>query len=139
MLLFSHCVWLFATPWTATRQVPLFFTISWSLLRFMSIVLVMLLENQVLYDMTVSFKNSYMLKKIATCLAFKKLNIMRIWKLIYSNIVFSTEVANRFYNLSYDIVFLKCCEINFNFEVLQFFADDQYWKNKIYPESHKNI
>ena len=52
--------------------------------------------------------------------------------------MFSTEVANRFYNLSYDIVFLKCCEINFNFEVLQFFADDQYWKNKIYPESHKN-
>ena len=34
-------VWLFATPWTATRQASLSFTISWSLLRLMSIELVM--------------------------------------------------------------------------------------------------
>ena len=34
-------VWLFATPWTAACQVSLSFTISWSLLRFMSIELVM--------------------------------------------------------------------------------------------------
>ena len=31
------CVRLFATPWTAARQVSLSFTISWSLLKFMSI------------------------------------------------------------------------------------------------------
>ena len=36
----SH-VWLFATPWTAARQASLSFTISWSLLKLMSIVLVM--------------------------------------------------------------------------------------------------
>ena len=30
-------VWLFATPWTAAHQAPLFSTISWSLLKFMSI------------------------------------------------------------------------------------------------------
>ena len=36
------CVWLFATPWTAACQVPLSFTISCSLLRFMSIESVML-------------------------------------------------------------------------------------------------
>ena len=29
-------VWLFATPWTVARQAPLSFTISWSLLKFMS-------------------------------------------------------------------------------------------------------
>ena len=34
-------VWLFATPWTAACQVSLSFTISWSLLRFMSIELMM--------------------------------------------------------------------------------------------------
>ena len=28
---------LFVTPWTAAHQAPLFFTISWSLLKFMSI------------------------------------------------------------------------------------------------------
>ena len=37
---FSH-VSLFATPWTAACQVSLSFTISWSLLKFMSIELVM--------------------------------------------------------------------------------------------------
>ena len=37
----SH-VQLFATPWTAVCHVPLSFTISWSLLRFMSTELVMI-------------------------------------------------------------------------------------------------
>ena len=36
----SH-VWLFATPWTAARQASLSFTISWSLLKLVSIELVM--------------------------------------------------------------------------------------------------
>ena len=31
------CVWLFSIPWTAARQASLFFTISWSLLKLMSI------------------------------------------------------------------------------------------------------
>ena len=35
------CVWLFATPWVAARQSSLSFTISRSLLKFMSIELVM--------------------------------------------------------------------------------------------------
>ena len=39
--LLSH-VWLFVTPWTATGQASLSFTVSWSLLRFMSVVLMML-------------------------------------------------------------------------------------------------
>ena len=35
------CIWLFATPWTAAHQASLFFTISWSLLKLMSIESVM--------------------------------------------------------------------------------------------------
>ena len=35
------CVWLFATPWTAARQASLSITNSWSLLKVMSIELVM--------------------------------------------------------------------------------------------------
>ena len=31
------CIQLFATPWTAKRQASLFFTISWNLLKLMSI------------------------------------------------------------------------------------------------------
>ena len=36
------CVWLFATPWTLAHQTPLSSAVSWSLLRLMSIDLVML-------------------------------------------------------------------------------------------------
>ena len=36
----SH-VWVFATPWTAARQASLSFIISWSLLRLLSVELVM--------------------------------------------------------------------------------------------------
>ena len=42
------CVRLFATPWTAARQASLSFTISWSLLKLMSIELVMLSNHLIL-------------------------------------------------------------------------------------------
>ena len=41
MQLLSH-VWVFATPWTAECQFSMPFTLSWSLLKFMSIESVML-------------------------------------------------------------------------------------------------
>ena len=39
---FLGCVWLFVTSWTAAQQAPLSSSISWSLLKFMSIKSVML-------------------------------------------------------------------------------------------------
>ena len=42
-------VWLFATPWTAAHQAYLSSTISQSLLKFMSIELVMLANRLILY------------------------------------------------------------------------------------------
>ena len=42
------CVWLFVTPWTATCHSSLSFTISWSLLRCMSIESVMLSNHLIL-------------------------------------------------------------------------------------------
>ena len=41
-------VWFFATLWTAAHQVPLFFIISWSLLKFMSIKSEVLSYNHIL-------------------------------------------------------------------------------------------
>ena len=43
------CVWLFVTPWTAACQTPVSSTTSWSLLKFMSIELVML-SNHLIVD-----------------------------------------------------------------------------------------
>ena len=45
--LLSH-VQLFATPWTAARQAPLFSTVSWSWLKFRFIELVMLSNHLIL-------------------------------------------------------------------------------------------
>ena len=42
------CVQFFATPWTEACQASLSYTISWSLLRFMSIELVMLFNHLIL-------------------------------------------------------------------------------------------
>ena len=42
------CVCHFVTPWTAAHQTPLFSTISWSSLKFMSIELVMLSNHLIL-------------------------------------------------------------------------------------------
>ena len=47
LLLFSR-VFLFVTPWTATRQAPLSSTLSWSLLKFMSTESVMLSNHLIL-------------------------------------------------------------------------------------------
>ena len=46
--LFSH-VWLFATPWTTARQASLSFTVSWGLLKFISIESIMLSSQPILY------------------------------------------------------------------------------------------
>ena len=45
--LLSH-VWLFATPWTAACQASLSFTISWSLLKLMSLESVMTFNHLIL-------------------------------------------------------------------------------------------
>ena len=44
----SHPVWLFVSPWTAARQAPLSFTISWSLLKFTSTEAAMLSNHLIL-------------------------------------------------------------------------------------------
>ena len=42
-------VWLFATPWPVARQASLSFTISWSLLKIMSIMSMMSSNHLILY------------------------------------------------------------------------------------------
>ena len=42
------CVQLFATPWTVAHQAPLSFTVSWNLLKFRSVELVMLSSHLIL-------------------------------------------------------------------------------------------
>ena len=49
LLLSSRChVQLFVTPWIAAHQAPLSFTVSWRLLKFMSIESVMLSNHLIL-------------------------------------------------------------------------------------------
>ena len=48
------CVQLFVTPWTAARQASLSFTISWSLLKLMSVELVMSSSHFILSSLSLS-------------------------------------------------------------------------------------
>ena len=70
LLLFSR-VFLFATPWTATHQAPLSSTLSWSLLKFMSIESVMLSNHLILYHplllLPSIFPNIQTLKSLLQC------------------------------------------------------------------------
>ena len=47
----SNCLQFFATWWTVAHQVPLSFTISWSLFKIMSIELVVLSNHLILYHL----------------------------------------------------------------------------------------
>ena len=44
----QSCIWLFETPWIAAHQSLLSYTVSWSLLKFMSIESVMLSNHLIL-------------------------------------------------------------------------------------------
>ena len=55
LMMYNNCcsqsqspVWLFATPWTAAFHAPLSSTMSWSLLKFMSIKSVILCNHHIL-------------------------------------------------------------------------------------------
>ena len=48
-------VWVFETPWTIARQTPLSSTVSWSLLKFMSIESVMLSNHLILHCLLLFF------------------------------------------------------------------------------------
>ena len=69
----SH-VRLFATPWTAARQAPLSFTISQSLLKFMSIELVMLCNHLFLYRLLPSIFPSIMVfsNELSLCIRWPR-------------------------------------------------------------------
>ena len=62
LLLFSHlsCVWLFVTPWTTPCQASLFSTISWGLLKFMSIESVTLSNRLILYHSLLFFLSVFL-------------------------------------------------------------------------------
>ena len=45
------CAWLFVTPWTVAHQAPLSATVSWSLLKFMSIESVVLSNHLICHPL----------------------------------------------------------------------------------------
>ena len=77
------CVWLFAAPWTAARQASLSFTISWSLLKLMSIQSVMpsnhLIFCHPLLLLPSIFPSFRVFSDSALCISWPK-----YWSLIFS-------------------------------------------------------
>ena len=78
-------VWLSATPWTAARQAPLSFTISWSLLKLTSIELMMssnylVLSLPLLLLPSIFPSITVFLNELALCIRWPK-----YWRFSFSN------------------------------------------------------
>ena len=79
----SH-IGLFVTPWTAASQAPVSFTVSWSLLQFMSIELVMLSNHLILcrpFLLLPSIIPSirFFSNELALCIRWPKLGGQKFW------------------------------------------------------------
>ena len=90
------CVWLFVTPWTAAHQASLFFTISWILLKLMSIEPVMPFNNLVLCHPLLLLPSIFPSIKVfsnelALCIRWPK----------YWNFSFSNRSSNEYSRLIY--------------------------------------
>ena len=89
------CVQLFATPWTAVHQVSLSFTISWSLLKLMSIELVMTSNHLIILCHTLLLLPSIFpsirvfSNKLALCIRWPK----------YHSLSFSISLSNGYSGL----------------------------------------
>ena len=89
------CVQLFATPWTAVHQVSLSFTISWSLLKLMSIELVMTSNHLIILCHTLLLLPSIFpsirvfSNKLALCIRWPK----------YQSLSFSISLSNGYSGL----------------------------------------
>ena len=90
----QNCVWLFVTPWTAACQPPLSFTISRSLLKFMSIELVTPSNHLILCHPLLLLPSIYssirvFSNKLALCIRWPK----------YWNFSFSISTSNEYSGL----------------------------------------
>ena len=99
-LLFSHSVnvWLFATLWTAAHQTSLSLTISQSLLKLMSVELVMPSNHLDLCPQSFPASGSFPMSQLFTsdgrsigaCPSYKRLSHMSCWAMTYYHWVLGT-------------------------------------------------
>ena len=80
----SH-VWLFMTPWTAARQAPLSSVISWSLLRFMSIELVMISNHPILCCSLLLLPSVFPSIRVFTNESALRIRWPKYWSFSFSN------------------------------------------------------
>ena len=78
------CVQLFATPWTATYQPPLSYTISQSLLKFMSTELVML-SNHLLLGHLLLLPSIFPSIRVFSNKSFLCIRWQKYWSFSFSN------------------------------------------------------
>ena len=89
-----NCVWLFATQWTAARQPSLSFTISWSLLKSMSIELVLLFNHLILCLPPLLLPSIFPSIRV-----FSNESALCIRRWRYWNFSFSISLSNRYSEL----------------------------------------
>ena len=113
----SH-VQLFATPWTAARQAPLSFTISWSLLRLMSTEL-MISSNHLILHSCPLFSNSLKCCFFPLVSLYKNgLNLAHTFSLELS---FSLEIFPQ-YPWGCEFLWYTTCDSFFFFFLLNYYS-----------------
>ena len=87
-------VWLFVTPWTAAHQAPLSITNSQSLLKLMSIELVMLSNHLILGHLLLILPSVFPSIRV-----FSNESVLRIWWPKYWNFSYSISPSNEYSGL----------------------------------------
>ena len=121
-----NCVHFFATPWTATCQASLSSTISWSLLKFMFIKLVMLSNHLLLCHLLLLLHSVFPSIRVfsnesALCVRWPK----------YWSFSFSSSLSNE-----YSIPLGLTCLISFQSKGLsRVFSSTTVWKHQMCSEN----
>ena len=127
------CVWLFATPWSAARQAPLFSTIPQSLLKFMSI------DSEFLSDHLILCHPLLLLPSIFPSIrVFSNESAFPIKWPNYWSVSFSVSPSNEYLGLisfgltdSISLLYKEFSEVFSSTTVSkhQFFGPHPYWSN----------
>ena len=93
LLLFSH-VWLFATPWTAAHQAPLFFTIFQSFLKLKSIESVMPSNHLVLCHPLFLLPSVFPSIRVFSSESVLRIRCPKYWSFRISSVQFSHSIMS---------------------------------------------
>ena len=106
VILSLSCVQLFVTPWTVAHQASLSFTVSWSLLKFMSIELVIQPNNLICCHPLLLFPSAFPSIRVFSIELALHIERPKYWSFNFS-ISFSMNIQGWFHLMLTSLISLK--------------------------------